>query len=74
MASITFNISDDKLSEFKLGFLKRHPVPMDIDGNPIMTENQWLKQWGKNQYFQAYQTGKKQLAYEGEPTDNLIVE
>lgn len=74
MASITFNIPNDKLLEFKLGFLKRHPVPVDISSNPTMTENQWLKQWGKQQYFQAYQTGKKQLAYEDEPTDSSIVE
>jgi len=74
MASITFNIPDDKLPEFKLGFLKRHPVPLDIEDNPIMIENQWIKEWGKQQYFQAYKTGKKQLAYESELTDSLIVE
>ena len=74
MASITFNIPDDKLPEFKLGFLKRHPVPIDIGGNPTMTENQWLKQWGKQQYFQAYKTGKKQSAYENQLVDGTIVE
>lgn len=74
MASITFNIPDDKLIEFKLGFLKRHPVPIDIEGNPAMTDNQWIKEWGKQRYFRAYQTGKKQLAYDNELTDSTIVE
>ncbi|MHC4605163.1 MAG: hypothetical protein ACYS6W_17745 [Planctomycetota bacterium] len=68
MASITFTIPDEKLTAFKLGFFKCRPVP---DG---MTEGQWIREWGKQQYFKAYKVGMEEIAREEAVIDSGIVE
>ena len=75
MASITITIPDAKLTEFKSGFLKRQPVPVDNDtGEPEMSENAWIKEWVKQQLLHYYKSGKKQLAQEAASIDQNIVE
>lgn len=61
MAQITFTIPDAKLSEFKTGFLKARPVPLNPSGEPTMTENQWIKKCGKEFYYRSYYRGKRLL-------------
>ncbi len=76
MAKITFTIDDAKLAEFKAGFLKKHPVPIDEDTEvPEFTDNEWLKEWGKRAYINAYRTGKKKIAQDtiAPVTDDNIV-
>jgi len=58
MASVTYTIPDEKLTEFKLGFLKAHPVPCDDEGDPLFTDNDWIKEWGKRNFMSAYKRGK----------------
>jgi hypothetical protein len=69
MAQITYTIPTGKLSEFKIGFLRCYPIPLDEHQQPIMTENEWIKEWGKRQFLKAYRSGKQQLAH-----DNLNLE
>lgn len=61
MASIIYTIPDELLPEFKKGFLKSCPVFIE-EGELPMSENQWIKEWGKRQFLRAYRKGIKQLA------------
>lgn len=67
MAQITFNIPDNKLAAFKTGFLEEWPTP---DG---MSDNEWIKQWGKEQYIDAYKRGVRKLATKAALIDNDII-
>lgn len=67
MSKITFTISEDKFEEFKEGFLKCQPTPKD------MTDNEWIKEWGKQQYIRVYRIGKQQIAREHAIIDENIV-
>lgn len=64
MATITFTIPDNKLAEFKAGFLKSHPIPQDDDGNPLYTENDWIKEAIRQMIMHSYQAGKERIARE----------
>ncbi len=61
---IILTIPANKLNEFKTGFLKSKPVPLDDDGNPTMTEPKWFKFWIKERAMHQYREGKRQLAEE----------
>lgn len=75
MASITYTIPDAKLAEFKSGFLRIYRVPSDEYGDPSMTESEWIKEWGKRQFINAYKEGKKQIAQQAtEPTFEDIIQ
>lgn len=75
MAELIYTISDTKIIEFKEGFLKCCPVPVDVEtGLPEMTENEWIKEWGKTQFLNMYKRGKRQIACEEVLIDNNIVE
>ena len=73
MADITFTIPDNKLADFKAGFLRAIPVPVEIDGTPRYGENEWIKLCGKNRYVEAYRRGKKLIAEDSAQTDNEII-
>ena len=65
MVSVTFTIDDEKFEEFKIGFLKSTPIPLDEEtGIPIYTENQWIKEWGLLMYKRSYRAGKILIARE----------
>ncbi len=66
MAQLTYTIADAKLAEFKLGFLKVYPVPLDDAGVPIMSENAWIKARGKRFFLEAYKGGKEMILNEGD--------
>lgn len=68
MAKLIYTIPDEKLDEFKEGFLKCQPTPND------MTDNEWIKKWGRIQFMQAYRIGKQQLAREQVIIDENIME
>jgi hypothetical protein len=75
MASVTITIPDAKLAEFKVGFLKCNPVPTDEDtGDPLFTEDAWMKEWARREYLKMYSRGKRQIATETATLDNDIVE
>ena len=59
MAQIIYIIGNqEKLQEFKEGFLKECPIPVDKEGEPTMTALEWIKEWGKQQFLRAYLYGK----------------
>lgn len=74
MAKITYTINDSKLDEFKTGFFVFVPVPTDANGKPEMTENQWIRQWGKMQFLNAYKKGKMMLAHKAVKLTKDIIE
>lgn len=68
---ITLTIPENKIEDFRSGFLATCPIPMTIDPNnsedpmsmiPEFTEKQWIKEWLKRKVIRAYKHGKKQLA------------
>ena len=70
--TINFSIADEKITEFKLGFLKFKPnIEVNEKGDLVYTDAQWIKEWGKRQYLWAYKNGKIILAQEAVnfPTD-----
>lgn len=75
MAAITLTIDDAKLPEFKLGFLRSFPVPLNTDGTPQFTENAWIKRWAQLVLVDAYRQGKTLLAQDAlsVTVDNTIV-
>lgn len=74
MPGLTYTISDAKYAEFKLGFLKLYPVPLNKDGTPTMTENEWVKERGKQWFINSYKRGKAVLHKEAEaaPEENIV--
>lgn len=70
MASVTFYIPDNKLDEFKAAFIRQFPVPIE---DPPLTENEWIKKWGRIQYLRAYRNGKNLLAADAVNIDDEII-
>lgn len=62
MPSVTYTISSQNYPEFKAGFLASTPVPTDRSGVPLYTEDQWVKEYGRRSFYQAYVSGKNILA------------
>ena len=83
MAAITLTIPDNKVSDFRAGFLKEHPVPLidvlDGEGNPTgEKENQytdlaWFKMVILRYIIGEYKEGKRRLAYEASAVDDNII-
>ncbi len=75
MVSITYTIPDEKLEEFKLGFLKEYPNKEKDGEDLIYTDNEWIKEWGKRKFFGAYRNGKNKILAEGDASvDGDIIE
>lgn len=73
---ITINIPDDKLTEFKIGFLAVYPIPAADPTNPEIvefTEAQWLKEWIKHSLIRVYSEGKRRLATQAAEIDEEII-
>ncbi len=80
MAQITLTIPNNKLDEFKAGFLAMCPVPMVDDPHiigkliPEFTELQWFKEWIKRDVIRAYRHGKVKLSQEAAVIDEDVIE
>lgn len=74
MASITYKIDDGKFNKFKKPFLIAQPVPRDTDDNPVMSENEWIKEWGLTQFKNAYRRGVAMLVERDVVIDESIIE
>ncbi len=68
MVTLTYTISDAKLAEFKIGFLARFPNTSEL------TDNQWIRAWGLNQFKETYMAGKRILAQHTVSIDVDIIE
>lgn len=79
MAQIILTIPNEKLVEFKTGFLAIYPVPIDGDsksktyGQPLYTELQWFKEWLKQEAIRTYRNGKYKLATQTVQIDEEII-
>lgn len=61
---ISISIPDEKLEEFKTGFLKAVPKPEHYQH---LTDLQFFKQWIYDNILAAYRTGKILIAREATP-------
>ena len=78
MAKIIIEIPDEKVTEYKIGFLARCPVPLIIDNVtkqpiPEMTENEWVKVYIKRHLIAAYKEGKIIIAKNNAEFEDGIV-
>jgi hypothetical protein len=73
MAQITLHIPDNIIPEVKTYFLKYCPVPKDVQGNPTMTDLEWVKEWLRSQLIGACQNGKHMLASEAAEFDGNVI-
>ena len=72
--TINFSIVDNKIAEFKLGFLKFRPnIELNGGGSLKYTDAQWIKEWGKRQYMWAYKNGKSTLALEASTAQTDLI-
>ncbi len=71
--SITLTILDANKAAFKAGFLRAQPVPVDANGDPTMSDLEWIKAWGISQYLKEYKHGAKKLAADAALTDDDII-
>jgi len=60
MVELTLTVPDEKLEEFKAGFLKIYPIPDDWEG----TDNQWIKDKIVFTIKRIYKSGKIRIAQE----------
>ena len=73
MATIEITIPNDKLAEFKVGFLKSKPIPLDENQVPIYTESQWIERIIVNHLKAVYRNGKTKLAKEAAIIDDDVL-
>jgi len=80
MAQITINIDDAKIAEFKAGFIRSTPFPVDANGVSLYPNtNAGLAAWVKDYLIirlkACYKAGKQQLAHDNNPpvTDDTIL-
>ena len=73
MASITYTIPDEKVSEFMQCFLLAEPKPSSLPEEEPMPDAVWVKLWGKNKFQQAYKKGKKILVTQQTDIDKEII-
>ena len=79
MAQIILIVPNEKLVEFRTGFLAMCPIPIDNNsesetyGQPLFTELQWLKEWIRRDVIRAYKHGKRKLAQEAAQVDEGVV-
>jgi len=71
---LTYTIDNAKFQAFKDAFLRADPVPTDDDGNPEMSENDWIKAEGKKFFLEKYKNGLLLLAKDtaSVPDNNII--
>lgn len=58
MPNIIYTIPDAVYEEAKDDFLTAHPVPKDENGDPLMSDGDWIKEWGRRQFVKARRNGR----------------
>ena len=66
---IVFIIDDLVYPEFKKDFLRERPIPPDSS----MSEDEWVKEWGRLQYLTAAERGKRIRYLEDMRMDSNII-
>lgn len=67
---IIFIIDNLVYSEFKKDFLREHPLPPESG----ISEDEWIKEWGRQQYIFAAERGKRRKYLEDMVTDPNVVQ
>lgn len=68
MATLTFEIPDEKYAAFEEAFIECHNVPVDIGtGEPTMSRRAWIKEWGRLQYVAVFRQGMKRVRDKAHP-------
>ena len=75
MAQVTFTINDAFLPDFIATVKWLYPVPKDVLGNPLFTDNQWAKEAVRRWMISQVKRYKDYLAKEAVntivPDDNV---
>ena len=75
MAELTISIPNEKVADFKAGFLRMNPVPVentnpDPEGEPVweptMAENVWIRRCIRTYLIEQYKSGKHWLVKDAE--------
>lgn len=74
MAQINYTIPDDKIQEFIIPFLRAKPIPVDEFGDPIMMQQEWIKECGKRMFINVYKIGLQLLKNDEIVIDRNIIE
>lgn len=74
MATVTYTIPDPKLAQFKTWFLAQNPIPLDENKQPLMSDNDWIKECGKRYFLNICMRGKDRLAVKQAVFDTEIIE
>ena len=75
MVDITITVPQNKLNEFRTGFLRSNPIPLDENEQPEFTELAWFKDVLMTFCREEYKRGKRSLAEDaGYTYDNDVVE
>ena len=62
MASFMLTVPNSKLADFKAGILEIMPNnEVDSNGDPVYTDNQWLKEATRRQMRAIYNAGKQKI-------------
>ena len=68
MVSMRFDVSDEKWPTFKEAFIECHNVPVDPEtGEPTMSEDDWIKEWGRLMYLSVVRQGLKRVRDKAHP-------
>jgi hypothetical protein len=59
---ITVTVPETVSGKFKAAFLRKKPVPLDGDGNPVMTDKAWVKRCIEQYLIRIYRKGQRQIA------------
>jgi len=68
--NIIFTINDLDYLDFKINFLKEQPLPSDS----TLSEDEWIKEWGRRQYLAIVERGKRKLAQELSMVEDKIIQ
>ena len=72
MAVITFTIQDSKLPRVVSAIKGLHPIPTDINGQPLFTENQWAKEYYRRMIVGDVMAWERQVAAGNVTSDDSI--
>jgi len=62
MPSVSYSIGDEKYADFKQNILAVHPVPIDINNDPIMSEDNWIREIGRLHFIELNFKGQRKRA------------
>lgn len=65
--SRSFDLTTEQFDEFKIGFLRIAPIPLDRNGDPLFSEGDWILKNIRDHLRHLYGVGKEALASDATP-------